>query len=470
MSDCSVSSNNSYHNKYGPDDIFTFGSQPGTPLSQRFSDIDMLECGGSKETFIEEHLTPVDPQMRKLRKCHVVREDKANFYLYCETTGRFMLSAKMVDDTIYISQYEEFCHSFVSELELLENPGQLGSGDTFCAALRLNPQTRVYTLYNRTCEGCDELLGLHTCGAQSRVNGDRQILLETKHGSTPVQAGADSWIECNTVNVKIPVVYADLSRDVWCPRYPKNRSANAKSIVPQRPNTAASQYLGSSQPQQHDHDNQSSHDCDDGCSTAPQVMTPGRSRSRLDKTHSSTSMDLRHEFDEETKDAVGMRSGQGYSYVAKKQVAGSNRLTRTTSTPVTRSDKEAAAVGPLAGNEDGECIINTRVPRYDRNTGSLRMKFLNNRVRVASSKNLIFCLNHNSDNLAPSDSATSAAYSSSSGHDSSRTHTEERVVMQFGKYNDERFNLDFRFPLAPVQAFGIALSLFNWQAANDRKA
>ncbi|GBG32192.1 Tubby protein-like [Hondaea fermentalgiana] len=435
------------------EDMFTFGSQPGTPLSRRFSDIDMLEFGVSKETIIEEHLTPVGPSVRKLRRCHVIREDKVNFYLYCELTDRFMLSAKMDGDMIYISQYEEFCSSFVSEKDLMERPGKLGSGETFCAALRLNSQTKSFTMYNRVCEGCDDVLGMHTCGAQSRANGDRQVLLEVKHGSRAVQAGPESWIDCNIVHVKLPVVYADLSRDVWCPRFPKG-SISQRSVAPANNTYSAYNTTSSVNGAVSDSQSMCRSYSNEECEARP--LTPGRSKARRDSAGPTCNTDSRHEEDESK---VEGRGKYGYSFSAGKNTR-IDRLVRANSVPVTRADlAETAAVDPLAGNDKGECIINTRVPRYDRNTGSLRMKFLNNRVRIASSKNLIFCLDRESDKLSPQPSASSAP---------EKFATEDRVVLQFGKYNDERFNLDFRFPLAPVQAFGIALSLFNWQAGNDK--
>lgn len=36
----------------------------------------------------------------------------------------------------------------------------------------------------------------------------------------------------------------------------------------------------------------------------------------------------------------------------------------------------------------------------------------------------------------------------------------ERSVLQFGKSTDTRFVLDFKYPLSPLQAFGIAISTF----------
>ena len=33
-----------------------------------------------------------------------------------------------------------------------------------------------------------------------------------------------------------------------------------------------------------------------------------------------------------------------------------------------------------------------------------------------------------------------------------------RIILQFGKIDDNMFNLDFQYPLNPIQAFAIALS------------
>ena len=37
------------------------------------------------------------------------------------------------------------------------------------------------------------------------------------------------------------------------------------------------------------------------------------------------------------------------------------------------------------------------------------------------------------------------------------------VVMQFGKYDDNTFNLDFAHPLCGLQALAIALSTSGWR-------
>ncbi len=41
--------------------------------------------------------------------------------------------------------------------------------------------------------------------------------------------------------------------------------------------------------------------------------------------------------------------------------------------------------------------------------------------------------------------------------------------MQFGKSTQTRYSLDFKFPLSPLQAFGIALSAFAFESLNQMK-
>lgn len=39
------------------------------------------------------------------------------------------------------------------------------------------------------------------------------------------------------------------------------------------------------------------------------------------------------------------------------------------------------------------------------------------------------------------------------------------IIMQFGKIEQDTFTMDFRYPLSPVQAFGIALTSFDAKLA-----
>ena len=39
--------------------------------------------------------------------------------------------------------------------------------------------------------------------------------------------------------------------------------------------------------------------------------------------------------------------------------------------------------------------------------------------------------------------------------------TPDDVICQFGKVGEDKFHLDFKAPISPFQAFGIALTQFN---------
>jgi tubby-related protein 1 len=41
----------------------------------------------------------------------------------------------------------------------------------------------------------------------------------------------------------------------------------------------------------------------------------------------------------------------------------------------------------------------------------------------------------------------------------------EYIVLQFGRVTGDEFSLDVRYPLSPVQAFGIALTSFDAKLA-----
>ena len=44
---------------------------------------------------------------------------------------------------------------------------------------------------------------------------------------------------------------------------------------------------------------------------------------------------------------------------------------------------------------------------------------------------------------------------------------EEKVVMQFGRINEDTFTCDYRYPLSAIQAFAIALSSFDSRLARE---
>lgn len=83
-----------------------------------------------------------------------------------------------------------------------------------------------------------------------------------------------------------------------------------------------------------------------------------------------------------------------------------------------------------------------RLPEWDSDLNSLSLKFHANRISCPSSKNFLIyeekhMLSSNKKKL-----------------------TANHATMQFGKSGDDLYCLDFKFPLSPLQAFGIALTTF----------
>ncbi|KAG9400611.1 hypothetical protein AC1031_010824 [Aphanomyces cochlioides] len=78
----------------------------------------------------------------------------------------------------------------------------------------------------------------------------------------------------------------------------------------------------------------------------------------------------------------------------------------------------------------------SKLPSWCSEVNSLIMKFHGGRIREASAKNFMLVMDDDDD----------------------------KPVFQFGKFSKSKFSLDFRYPLAPVQAFAIGLSSCSWSA------
>lgn len=105
--------------------------------------------------------------------------------------------------------------------------------------------------------------------------------------------------------------------------------------------------------------------------------------------------------------------------------------------PRVNKDKTTRAVWcpRTPAKEDGSDSIDiiTKMPRFSEQVGCLVMDFHGDRVKVASTKNFVMALKGS------------------------------RPLFQFGKSNDKNYVLDHRFPLAPIQAFAIGLSMCSWR-------
>ena len=137
----------------------------------------------------------------------------------------------------------------------------------------------------------------------------------------------------------------------------------------------------------------------------------------------------------------------------------------------------------------------SKLPEWNDDIGSLVLSFQEHRVLKSSAKNFLLVTGgkENSKKEPPrpragtAEAAAAAAreerrekrrkerrrhrsrYDSDSDEDEDEDGLEEeRATIQFGKAKAGRYNLDFRYPICPLQAFGVALSTFAWKLEADK--
>lgn len=306
----------------------------------KFQDIDLLESGFAREYITEECLSPTTTKGDTWTNCYVKRINKHQFKLYEDGTDRFLLSAKQINTTFYISQYEDF-----PELE-----GE--PSNYFCAVLKKHPTLPNFKLFNCGCEGCDKGYMKYSCISNNidiKNNSvgcafdsfdlqtecvDRQLLADITHSIKRVKyVDADM----RDLSIVLPAIMDDnRSRVVWCPRL--NGDSTPSGTCP----NSASKF----------------------------VTSPTASNRKLS-------------FVESREDRINIVS---------------------------------------------------KLPEWNHDLNSLVLKFHGGRVLAASSKNVLL----NEKNNSSTD------------------------LLQFGKSKKGKFILDFRYPIAPIQAFGISLSMCCW--------
>jgi hypothetical protein len=114
-----------------------------------------------------------------------------------------------------------------------------------------------------------------------------------------------------------------------------------------------------------------------------------------------------------------------------------------------------ASVGGGGGVDDPPLedwtLLESRQPEWSDELGSLTMKFLGQRIADSSSKNFL---------LEAVEAAPSAPGSGGGTPSEARGGMYCTPCLQFGKIANSRFSCDWRFPLSPIQSFGIFLSSF----------
>ena len=119
---------------------------------------------------------------------------------------------------------------------------------------------------------------------------------------------------------------------------------------------------------------------------------------------------------------------------------------------------------PHTVNKPSTLRLRTKVPEWNEEMQSYTLDY-NGRARLASAKNFQL-------ELAPATSAEAAeiqkAYDTVRGESRRDRRRSRRAIalagvkLQFGKYDDDTFNLDYAHPLCGIQALAIALTTSSW--------
>ena len=239
-----------------------------------------------------------------------------------------------------------------------------------------------FTLYSTRCEYCDKVLRRFSCGGVlSPFNECRQRLCDIQHSLVKIK-GIDG-VEARRLQIVIPGVFDSnkekgVYRVPWCPRVKKE----FQQLVVRKENDRAN-----------------SRNSDRGDSDTDQG-----SGSTV-KTKSKDNND-----DGGNKD---IRRSQSEGGSLEEKVFG---------------DSSKEMVVPNIAME-------SRLPEWNSDAGSLVLTFQEGRVREPSAKNFLLTL----------------------------AGEKNKYLIQFGKVKNGKYNLDFKYPLCPLQAFGVALSAFSWK-------
>eukprot|EP00940_MAST-03C_sp_MAST-3C-sp2_P001845 g1845.t1 len=391
--------------------------EPATPncgrLAKFFGSIeDLLESGWSR-TYLSDECTGPSPKSQKSwEQCFVLCDDGKRFFrmFVAAKRNRFLLSAwcDSKRNRFYISQYQDFPEEAERSTDLREAHS--------CGVLERIGTSTTFELKSRSCVFCDQVLGKYTCEGDVSAASPRTIKRKKSLVAALLQKRAD----------ETPDILDNAGAVAQTPGATKSNESAKKSV-------AGRQLLA-------------------------------------EISHSSVLV----QCGRDSRETVSCR-----------------RL-RMFVPALTDPDEDKPLPCGWCARQSRQSIpsirVESKLPKWNTTLGSLSLKFVNNRVRAASKKNFI-CF---AETMPSRDECVLAAATSPKRRNTiereqlarrgfnaatsparSRSASEvdplaEIGCFQVGKVRKGKFNVDFRFPISPVQAFAAALTTFNW-AAKDKK-
>lgn len=402
-----------------------------------FDDLEALESGHAKEFIPYNYLTP----SKDWWLCKIKRKNFVEFSMHLEPScgrmvaDKFILSAKRVGDDFYISQYEYFG---------AETPADEIPKGRYCAILKscktknnnnngnIKEPKRSWELFpaslgnlNNNKTSVPLSIITHTVIKQPESKADIRIMDIHLPDYNSSSSSTDDNVLTNELNAK----YNNFDNDDILSE--KMIDVNKHIFVWDLNRRERSQHSSSFLKQTKlSHQNQTSSSFDDLVSLKTQSLSSRSSSSSSSISSSSSSY------------ISSPSSSKSSSPLSAKHRALSEESGKGNHHSVKQHNNDDVSAKPL------KLSVSSQVPRWDNVRGSLLMKFLRSRVKATSSKNYVFF-----------ESEQVRGGNGSNWRSGTEVHLPNAVV-QFGKFSENLYTLDFRHPVAPLQAFAMALSSF----------
>jgi len=195
---------------------FGFGAEKSEATDPADELLDLLENGYARESVTQECLTPRDPEDHEREsgrphRCFCFKRiGKEMMELHTDlgrsSVDRFLLSAKKVGDTFYISPYKFEEDANKNKIETMRR----------CAVLKKVPygaSGHCYKLFLDGCEGCDRnQIYEGVCDDANLPHHENKLLAEIWHSMTTIE-GAETIMR--SLRVTLPAKVKGSVRDQW---------------------------------------------------------------------------------------------------------------------------------------------------------------------------------------------------------------------------------------------------------------
>ena len=358
-------------------------------------------------------------------KCRYEDEAKTKFYLYEERTGEVLLAAKRIGDDFYISQYAEFPDLVTAKN--VQHHAQSACGILhFCSSggLSSNPATHKRSrgrsrragrlarcqLWSTSCDYCDNALAKYVCGpAEPDGRGFYDALSPRKSSGRSAPTPAERELK-ELKRLGCRQLLADFTQsNVEIKMGAPEHCGPATPTVEARRLTVAVPTL------QVDPRTEQTHHCG-WCDRRPRDQ--------------DATLQLVSAVPEWNDDAQRLTMCFEESHV--REHSSKNFLVHEVEDVISPSAACSNSGGGGGGRAKGKGGANKHDHAGARGPKSLR------------------------------DLDQQHRRGGGSGRKSYHHHGQRRACLQFGKSSKKLFTLSYRYPMSPMQGFGIALSHFNW--------